>query len=267
MNLETDIQTLKINKQFERFQNYENVLPSWTIRFHNIHNNTYQNIIDKQRQIGRYQFAQDTNVFLIYDMENGNCLRIAEDFLSADCYVNGEIDQDIYELIRHGYKYRAIVDDVLIIHSSAINCHDKGIMFIGNSGAGKSTQAELWKEHRDALVINYDQNAVLIQDDQIIVNGTPWGGKEQYYTCENVPLYAIAYVQKAFYNKAVLLGKGDAFSTVLLNNYIFPFNRCIEEKYFNLISEIISRIPVYMLFCTKGIASVKTIEDIINMNN
>ena len=261
LDLDTDIQKLNIDKFFERFQKYENVLPSWTIRFHNICDKSYKKIIDKHEQMGGYQFTWDANGYLIYDMINGNYLRIQEDFLSADCYVSDGINQDIYELIRHGYKYRALVDDVIIIHSSTINYQNKGVMFIGNSGAGKSTQAELWKTNRGALVINYDQNAVFLQDNQIIVNGTPWGGKEQYYSTENVPLYAIAYVQKALYNNAVLLGKGDAFSTVLLNNYLFPFNDWIEEKYLNLVSDIISRIPVYMLFCTKGLEAVKVIEN------
>ena len=42
------------------------------------------------------------------------------------------------------------------IHSSLIRSHGEGLMFIGPSGIGKTTQAELWHAYRNADIINGD---------------------------------------------------------------------------------------------------------------
>ena len=51
---------------------------------------------------------------------------------------------------------------MLLFHSSIIKFWNQGIMFLGPSGIGKTTQAELWKKYRDALIINGD--VVLVQE-------------------------------------------------------------------------------------------------------
>ena len=49
------------------------------------------------------------------------------------------------------------ISSVLEMHASLIARNEIGIMFIGPSGIGKTTQAELWKKYREAQIINGDR--------------------------------------------------------------------------------------------------------------
>ena len=44
----------------------------------------------------------------------------------------------------------AIQRRIIQFHSSLIDMQGRGLMFIGPSGIGKTTQAELWNRYRDA---------------------------------------------------------------------------------------------------------------------
>lgn len=82
----------------------------------------------------------------------------------------------------------AVQRHMLQLHSSLIDHHGHGLMFLGPSGIGKTTQAELWNKYRDALIINGDIVFVQETDDGFLGWGTPWHGSSPY--CENtsVPL-------------------------------------------------------------------------------
>ena len=47
----------------------------------------------------------------------------------------------------------AVQRHILYLHSSLIDYQGHGLMFLGPSGIGKTTQAELWNQYRDALII------------------------------------------------------------------------------------------------------------------
>ena len=64
-------------------------------------------------------------------------------------------------------------------------------MFLGPSGIGKTTQAELWHTYRDAVIINGDIVFVQETEGNFLGWGTPWHGSSPY--CENasVPVDAL----------------------------------------------------------------------------
>ena len=57
---------------------------------------------------------------------------------------------------------QAVKQNMILLHSSLIDWKGRGLMFLGPSGIGKTTQAELWNQYRDALIINGD--AVFVQE-------------------------------------------------------------------------------------------------------
>ena len=83
-----------------------------------------------------------------------------------------------------------------------------------------------------------------------MVCGTPWAGKENLYVPGKYPLGAIVLVEKAGDNKVTELSKGEAFSRIYLNNYLYPLNEEIENRYCDSISRLVAEIPVYGLKCT-----------------
>ena len=140
----------------------------------------------------------------------------------------------------------------MMIHAAAIVYNNEGILFCGGHTAGKSTQANLWKKYMGAWILNYDSPCIIVEDKQIDVSGSPWSGKEHLYINDSVPLRAIVFVHKADCNSVVSLTHAEAFSLLYLNNYLFPFNTDIENKYITVVQQISARIPVFQLNCTIG---------------
>lgn len=91
----------------------------------------------------------------------------------------------------------AVQRHMIQIHSSMIDYCGKGLLFLGPSGIGKTTMAELWNQYRSALIINGDMNFVQDNEDEFIGWGTPWHGSSPY--CENtsVPVHALIILKQA----------------------------------------------------------------------
>ena len=64
----------------------------------------------------------------------------------------------------------------VVFHSSFVDDNGHGILFVGHSGEGKSTQADLWGQVPGVIVINHDRNAVRPNANDAVCYGTPWGG-------------------------------------------------------------------------------------------
>jgi hypothetical protein len=65
------------------------------------------------------------------------------------------------------------------IHACGIVVDEsRGYLFVGQSGAGKSTMARLWLAKPGAIVLSDDRVIVRSEEDGIWMYGTPWHGEE-----------------------------------------------------------------------------------------
>ena len=75
------------------------------------------------------------------------------------------------------------------IHSSVIVAEGRGVLFLGESGTGKSTHTRLWRESIEgAKLLNDDSPIVRIVDGEVRVYGSPWSGKTPCYKNEVYPM-------------------------------------------------------------------------------
>lgn len=66
-------------------------------------------------------------------------------------------------------------DGGVLLHSSAALLDDGALLFIGHSGAGKSTIAEI-AEQSGAVALSDDRTIVMLRHDEPVAWGTPWHG-------------------------------------------------------------------------------------------
>ena len=143
----------------------------------------------------------------------------------------------------------AVKHKMIQMHSSLISYQDRGIMFLGPSGIGKTTQAELWNRYRDALIINGDIVFVQETSDGFLGWGTPWHGSSPY--CENtsVPVAAMVVLKQAKENSIREL-TGFEKVTEVSNSVFYPqwleggMELCLET-----LDHLLKKIPVYELSC------------------
>ena len=122
-------------------------------------------------------------------------------------------------------------------------------MFLGPSGIGKTTQAELGNKYRDALIINGDIVFVQETEECFLGWGTPWHGSSPY--CENtsVPVHAMIVLKQAPENsireltgfEKVSAVSGSVFYPQWLEN---GMELCLET-----LDHLLSALPVYELSC------------------
>ena len=62
----------------------------------------------------------------------------------------------------------------LVFHASYVGCDGGAMLFTAPSGTGKSTQAELWRVHRGARVLNGDKAAVRSTVEGIVPGTLSW---------------------------------------------------------------------------------------------
>lgn len=84
-----------------------------------------------------------------------------------------------------------------------------GYLFIGHSGAGKSTIARLW-ESAGATILSDDRTVVRRKNDQFMIYGTPWHGEAQLAAAGEAPLRGVFFVEHGTRNDVVELSVPDA---------------------------------------------------------
>lgn len=137
------------------------------------------------------------------------------------------------------------------IHSSVIVANNEAIMFLGESGTGKSTHTRLWRENIEgATLLNDDSPFLRIVEGKAIVYGSPWSGKTPCYKNESYPLRAIVRLSQAPHNAMRKLRGAQAIGALLPSMPpAFAFDKELEERMIEILSATVTDVAVYHLEC------------------
>ncbi|MBU4418310.1 MAG: hypothetical protein KJ594_00265, partial [Candidatus Omnitrophica bacterium] len=84
-------------------------------------------------------------------------------------------------------NYFAQRNQGIFTHSVGIkDVDDRGLLFAGKSGAGKSTTARLWHKHSKAMVLNDDRIIVRKVNGKFFIYGSPWHGEFSDYLASRI---------------------------------------------------------------------------------
>jgi hypothetical protein len=82
------------------------------------------------------------------------------------------------------------------VHSSGIiDSSGKGFLFVGQSGAGKTTMTRLWQKREGAKILSDDRIILRKVDDTIWMYGTPWHGEAEISCAAQAPLSHIFFLR------------------------------------------------------------------------
>lgn len=155
----------------------------------------------------------------------------------------------LYSLGEIAFRNRILYYDGLVIHGSAIQWGDKGIIFSGPSGMGKSTQSKLWKKYKNAEMINDDRPAIRVIDSQPYVFGTLWNGARGKGRNKSAPLSAIVLLEQDKQNTIVKLSREEAVSKLMPRSFL-PYNSKENmDRALKNLERIVTVTPVFYLKC------------------
>lgn len=168
----------------------------------------------------------------------------AQLFLSRACL--GQLDRV------HALEYP--LDELLVTNwlarGNGVEVHGCGLadrnsgghLFLGHSGAGKSTTTRLWKSNRDALILSDDRIILREQGKELRMHGTPWHGEAGFAAPESVKISRIFVLEHGDRNEIAPLSRTQAVAELFARSFPpFHGHRPLESTlaYLHHVTELV----------------------------
>lgn len=149
--------------------------------------------------------------------------------------------------------------NTIAIHSSTITYKGRNVLFLGESGTGKSTHTRLWREHiAGAALLNDDSPIVRAIDGEIHVYGSPWSGKTPCYKNERHPLAGCVRLSQAPRNRIRKLSKLESYAAIHPScPPDFAYDEYLYDGISATLSAILSKVPFYHLECLPDVEAAE----------
>lgn len=206
-----------------------------------------RSFFDAPRDYTPYAVAQ-------YDHANG---RIRIDCLPKGSHCVSEIHNSFFHL---GFESILIHKERLCFHAACVDTGLGGILFSGPSGIGKSTQANLWCEHRGAKQINGDRPILSKDQGGWLAWGSPYAGSSKCHVNESCRVSAIIMLEQADTCSLQKMTAAEAFRAVWSGLTMYSWDKWFVEKAFDLTMELIETVPVFKFCCTPDGDAVAFLE-------
>jgi hypothetical protein len=108
----------------------------------------------------------------------------------------------------------------VLLHASCIDDNGSGYLFLGHSGAGKSTIANIWNEEKGIRILSDDRVIVSLSEEGLIAHGTPWHGTANYAINASVPVRKVFFISHSKHNSAVKINGIKAASELVRNAFL-----------------------------------------------
>jgi hypothetical protein len=126
-----------------------------------------------------------------------------------------------------------------------IDAESGGQLFLGHSGAGKSTTTRIWKTLRDPEVLSDDRIILRLHDGELWMYGTPWHGEAELASPGKTKLSRIFVLQHGPRNQVRALTKSQAAGEVFARSFP-PFHSASGlESTLDFINRALDVVPCY----------------------
>lgn len=164
------------------------------------------------------------------------------------------------------------LDELLMIHrlslGEGVEVHAVGIvdesgrghLFLGHSGAGKSTTARLWDTQPAARILSDDRIILRAHSGAIWMYGTPWHGDAGVALPECAPLSRMYLLEHAPSNQLVPMPRGQAAAELFARCFVPYHLACGLEFALSFVDRVAQSIPCSLFRFVPDISAVETIS-------
>lgn len=137
----------------------------------------------------------------------------------------------------------------LTFHAALVEYAGQSFAVCAPSGTGKTTHARLWRDCKNALILNGDRAVLRKAGDAWNAWGTPWSGTSGEQINRSAPLRALVLLQRGDCNRAERLNPMETFRA-LFGHLLYPqWDRGLTMKAMDLLDDLLGAVPVYRLTC------------------
>ena len=171
-----------------------------------------------------------------------------------------------YPLVELLFQYHAARIGAMVVHACGIELHGRTILFCGESGAGKTTLAHLWRRYRH-------QNDIL-SDDRILVQningtsfgfGTPWHGEGIYASPKGFPVAAVFFIRHGNEVSIDPLSPTSAATELLARSFYPPWEAEAIQNIIQTSARICNQSSCSILSFTPDYSVIEAVESILEI--
>lgn len=166
-------------------------------------------------------------------------------------------------ILLFGFYTRICSKNILLMHASAVAIKDEGIVFIGPSNIGKTTQAELWHRYENADILNGDKVFLQIEKNQITVFGNPWKGSSPYYLNKAVKVDPVVALRKGETNKIVELSDFEKMVDIIPHVFLPHWDAISTDQATHTLDLWLRSGSFYKLTCRPDREAVELVKKIV----
>jgi hypothetical protein len=120
-----------------------------------------------------------------------------------------------------------------------------GQLFLGHSGAGKSTTTRIWQSTRNPFILSDDRIILRLEDGKLRMYGTPWHGEAAFAEQGNASINRIFILQHGAQNRIRILPKAEAVGEIFARSFP-PFHSAEGlEGTLEFINRALDTVPCY----------------------
>jgi len=188
----------------------------------------------------------------------------------------GEVSITLNQELLHGqstvYPLEYPADELIFTnycasHGFGVEVHGCGLvdsevsayLFLGHSGAGKSTTARLWHSLRTVEILSDDRIILRLRNKELWMYGTPWHGDGQFASPAKARVERIFILQHGTENKFVALPKPRAVGELFARCFPPFHNPEGLERTLEFLNLVAAVVPCYIFEFTPDSCALEAV--------
>jgi hypothetical protein len=224
-------------------------------------NKIFESANDKLKIFAIFKI-EDGYKIIIYNQQDNNKIQqvayVDEDFYNWKVIISEELINDAlkYPLGPLLLYYLTIKNEAIMIHGSAVSDGEKGKLFTGVSGSGKTTIASIYRGS-GYKIINDDRLIIKKDGNNYYIYNTP-----MYYADDpkKTLLTSVNLIYHSKENISERLKGAIAVTNIMANCIQHSYNKRYIQHHLDFLSELCNKIPVYKV----GFKPDKSIVEFLN---
>jgi len=130
-----------------------------------------------------------------------------------------------------------------LFHACGLDDNGQGLLFIGESGAGKSTTARLWQELHGVTLLSDDRVIVRRRETGYWLCGTPWSGEMETASPRMVRLRHVFLLHHGARNRALPLSPAEVVAQMVRGAFPPFWDRAGMAFTLSFLAALVATVP------------------------
>lgn len=167
-----------------------------------------------------------------------------ETLIDGPILAAGELHPFVYPFDEVVFLARLARGRGVLVHACGLVLDGRGLLFLGTSGAGKSTTAKLWRERGGVTILSDDRIVIRAEGAGYRIYGTPWHGEAGLEAPVSAPLDAVFILEQAPRNRVHGMRPSQAVAQMMVRAFPAMWDQEGLEFAVRFLANLAARVPV-----------------------